>query len=107
MSDSDQILLTAGSILLVDWPSTDVPETLAGAGYAVFVKGGPEPDNYSRYGLHDGKVVGQRIDGPPTHADLVYSHRPVGELPAITAIARHVGATAVWAPIRAHKHGCS
>ena len=45
MSDSDQILLTAGSILLVDWPSTDVPETLAGAGYAVFVKGGPEPDN--------------------------------------------------------------
>jgi predicted CoA-binding protein len=96
MSDAGKILQTAGTILLVDWPSRDVPETLARAGYVVFVKGGPEPDNYSVYEVRDAKAVSRPGSGPPAHADLVYSHRPIGELPGIVALARQVGATAVW-----------
>ncbi len=96
MSDADQILRAADSILLVDWPSKDVPETLSRAGYAVFVKGGPEPTDYSAYDVRGDEVVNRPLGRPPAHADLVYSYRPVSELPAIVALAREVGAAAVW-----------
>jgi hypothetical protein len=43
VSEADRLLSAATSILVIDWPSADVPDTLAGAGYAVYVKGGPEP----------------------------------------------------------------
>jgi predicted CoA-binding protein len=73
-----------------------VPDTLARAGYAVFVKGGPEPGNYWAYELRDGEVAQRRVGRLPEHADLVYSHRPVGELPGIVELARQAGAAAVW-----------
>jgi len=101
-SDPDQILRSADSIVLVDWPSRDVPEALTRAGYMVFVKGGPGPGDYSAYELRDGDVVARPVGAPPGHADLVYSYRPVGELPEIVAIARQAGATAVW-----HQSGLS
>jgi predicted CoA-binding protein len=96
MSQAEQILAAASSIVLVDWPSRDVPDTLARAGYAVAVKGGPEPGNYSVYDVRDGEVLTRRAGQPPESADLVYSHRPVGELPGIVALAKQLGATAVW-----------
>jgi hypothetical protein len=41
VSDADQILRAADSIVVVDWPSRNVPDTLSRAGYDVSVKGGP------------------------------------------------------------------
>jgi predicted CoA-binding protein len=96
MTEADEVLRAARTVLLVDWPSRDVPETLVRAGYTVFVKGGPEPDNYSVQELVDGEVIGRRVGVAPEHVDLVYSHRPLGELPGIVALADRVGAAAVW-----------
>jgi predicted CoA-binding protein len=96
VSDVDQILRAADSIVVVDWPSRDVPETLARAGYTVSVKGGPGPGDYSAYDVRGDEVVDRAVGHPPAHADLVYAYRPVSELPAIAALARQVGATVVW-----------
>lgn len=92
----EQILTSAGSILVIDWPSRDVPETLARAGYTVLVKGGPEPDNFSAWQLQDGEVVVARLGRAPAHVDIVYAHRPVAELPGIVATAGRFAATTVW-----------
>ncbi len=100
--DPDQILQAAGTVVLVDWPSRDVPDAFTRAGYTVYVKGGPGPDSYSAYELRDGDIVARSVRGPPGHADLVYCHRPAVELPQIVAIARQVGAAAVW-----HQSGLS
>jgi predicted CoA-binding protein len=96
VTEARQILRETGSILLVDWPSKDVPETLARAGYTVVVKGGPEPGNYWAYEVRDGEVISRRTGQAPVAVDLVYSHRPVGELPGIVAMAQRLGAGAVW-----------
>jgi predicted CoA-binding protein len=96
MTDAERILKAASSVLVVDWPSRDVPDSLARAGYAVVVKGGPEPDNYQAQELRDGAVVARHVGRPPDHADIVYSHRGLGELPGIVQMARELGATAVW-----------
>jgi predicted CoA-binding protein len=94
--DPERILEAASSILVVDWPSRDVPETLVRAGYAVVVKGGPEPDDYKAQELREGAVVPRPVGRPPDRADIVYSHRPLGELPGIVQLAKEVGATTVW-----------
>jgi predicted CoA-binding protein len=96
VSDPDEILRSAKTILLVDWPSADVPDTLTRAGYTVFVKGGPGPDDFNVREVRDGEVVSSRVGHPPAHADVVYSFRPLSELPGIVGIARRVGASAVW-----------
>ena len=96
MTGADGLLRAARTILLVDWPSREVPETLVRAGFTVFVKGGPEPDDYGLRELRDGQIVDRRVGAPPEHADLIYAHRPVAELPGIVALAAQVGATAVW-----------
>jgi predicted CoA-binding protein len=96
MLAATELLRAARSILLVDWPSRDVPETLVRAGYTVFVKGGPEPDNYRVHELRDGEIADRRIGAPPEHADLLYTHRPIDEMPGIVALAEQVGAATVW-----------
>lgn len=96
MTDAELILGTARTVVVVDWPSRDVPDTLALAGYTVLVKGGPEPDNYSAYEVTRGEVVSRPAGTPPDTADLVYAHRPVAELPGIVMLAQRLGATAIW-----------
>jgi predicted CoA-binding protein len=96
MSEAEQILGAAGTIVVVDWPSRDVPETLARAGYTVLVKGGPGPADYSVWEMRAGQVVPRRTGEPPGNADLVYAHRPVAELAGIASMARELGAAAVW-----------
>jgi len=96
VTEAGQILRETGSILVVDWPSKDVPETLTRAGYTVLVKGGPEPDNYSAYEVQGTEVVSRRTGEAPAAADLVYSYRPIEELPGIVALAQRLGARAVW-----------
>jgi predicted CoA-binding protein len=95
-TEAERILGQAGSVLLVDWPSRDVPDTLTNAGYVVFVKSGPELDNYSISVRRSGQVDTRTIGRQPEHADLVYVHRPLGELPGLVALATTIGATAIW-----------
>lgn len=96
VSEPERILAAASIIAVVDWPSRDVPETLARAGYTVLVKGGPGSADYSVYEIRGGEAVPRPAGEPPARADLVYAHRPVAELPGIASIARQLGATAVW-----------
>ncbi len=96
MTDPQELLRDARVVVLYDWPSEDVPETLTRAGYDVIVYGGPGPEDIFRNELEDGQVVVRRIGVPPTGADLVYSFRPVEELPGIVTAAAQLGAKAVW-----------
>jgi predicted CoA-binding protein len=96
VGDAGQVLDTARTVVVIDWPTKDVPEALARAGYTVLVKGGPEPDNYSAYEVQGTEVVSRRTGEAPAAADLVYSYRPIEELPGIVALAQRLGARAVW-----------
>ncbi len=84
------------TILAIDWPSKELPESLALAGFHVVVRGGPGPEDYSAYELKNGNVTARHIGRPPEHADLIYSHRPLNELPEIIALAKRLGAKTIW-----------
>jgi predicted CoA-binding protein len=96
MSEAERILRAARRVLLVDWPSREVPQALAEAGYAVVVQGGPAPHAYSSWYFTDGEVRRRDLDEPLDHADLVYAHRPIDELPGIVQTALRLGASAMW-----------
>jgi predicted CoA-binding protein len=84
------------TVLVIDWPTRDVPETLTRAGFHVVVRGGPGPEDYSAYELNSGEVVTYRVGRPPERADLIYSHRPFSELPEIIATAKNLQAKTIW-----------
>lgn len=96
MADAERLLRAARSVLIVDWPSRDVPDTLARAGYTAIVKSGPGPDDYARQELRDGQVLARGLGHAPAQVDLVYAHRSLEELPAIVALAKQLGAATVW-----------
>ena len=91
-----RILAETRSILVIDWPSRDVPASLAFAGFTVFVKGGPGPADYAAWELDRGEPVARQLGREPDRVDLVYCHRPFGELPGIVALAGRLGAHAFW-----------
>jgi hypothetical protein len=76
VGDVADLLASTRSVLVVDWPSRDVPESLARAGYDVVVSGGAEPDNYSVYETVGRDVVvrflGRRPDRVVEAAGLRY-----------------------------------
>ena len=94
--DARKILAEARNVLVIDWPSRDVPATLAGAGFAVTVKGGPGPADYTAWETVDGEVVTRPLGRAPEHVDLVYCHRPIEELASILSLAQSLGAAVVW-----------
>ena len=96
MNDAERILAAAQTVLVIDWPSRDVPESLARSGRMVVVQGGPGPEDHTAWELQDGEVVVRPVGRRPEHADLVYSYRPLDELPAIVATAVELGAHAIW-----------
>jgi predicted CoA-binding protein len=89
-------LHSAHTILVIDWPTKEVPESLTLAGFHVVVHGGPGPEDYSVYELNNGNVVPRHLGRPPERADLVYSHRPLSELPQIIATAKNLHAKTIW-----------
>jgi len=91
-----EVLARAASVLVIDWPSRDVPDSLARAGYAVTVKSGPGPQDFTAQELRDGEVVPRPVGRRPHGVDVVYSHRPLDELPGIVATAQELGAEVVW-----------
>ena len=91
-----RLLAEARSVLVIDWPSRDVPASLTFAGFTVFVKGGPGPADYTAWELDRGEPVSRPLGHEPGRVDLVYCHRPFGELPGIIALAGRLGARAFW-----------
>lgn len=92
----NELLKTVHTVLVIDWPSKEVPEILARAGFHVVVHGGPGPEDYSVYELRNGQTVERHIGRPPEHADLIYSYRPLNELPKIIATAKGIHAKTIW-----------
>jgi sugar phosphate isomerase/epimerase len=96
-----EILRAVETVLVIDWPSKEVPELLARAGLNVVVRGGPGPEDYSIYEINkgevnDGEVTVRRAGRQPETADLLYSYRPLSELPGIIATAKELGAKTIW-----------
>ena len=99
-----EIFRTVQTILVIDWPSKELPETLTRAGFHVVVRGGPRPEDHSAYELHSsrnlahdpGEVVVRHIGRAPERADLIYSYRPLSELPEIITTAKRLGAQTIW-----------
>ena len=94
MSDYRRLLSTSTSILLIDWPDRDVPDTLARHGFSVVAQEGE--DRYVGYQVVNGEVVARPLDIAPQRADIVYCHRPMDELPEIIELARDLNARSVW-----------
>ena len=91
------LLRDARSVLVVDWPSPDVPDALLAAGYEVFVKGGPGPRDYAvRERSADGSILSRPVGEAPAGVDLVYAHRPLAELDGLIAMAVSLQARALW-----------
>ncbi len=96
VADLRGLFASVKTILVIDWPSKDVPEALARAGFQVIVKGGPGPSDFAAYEVENGQVVRRGAGCTPTHADLVYSYRPLDELPGIIDTAKSLGAGVLW-----------
>ncbi len=96
MADAADVLMATESVLLIDWPSRDVPDSLARAGYRVVSQDGPGIENYNAYEFDGADVSIRNLGVEPDHADLVYTHRPYDELPEILEFAQRIGASAIW-----------
>lgn len=95
--DAVEVLRSARRVLVIDWPARDVPDSLALAGVQVVAHEGPGEEDYVRYEVQEGAVVTRPPGAAPAAVDLVYTFRPVEELPDILAMAQSVGERAVWA----------
>ena len=84
------------SVLVIDWPSREVPETLARRGFDVVVRGGPRPEDFSAFDCSGSEITVRKIGRPPERADLVYAFRPLSELPGIIALAKDLQAHTIW-----------
>ncbi len=86
-------------VLLVDWPSPDVPRALVDAGCTV-LSANLARGTASSYGVEhrDGeeKLVITPLDVLPRHVDVVSLFRPPEEHAVITRRAVELGAHAVW-----------
>jgi hypothetical protein len=89
-------LKSTGTVLVIDWPTKEVPETLARAGLRVVVRGGPGPEDYSLYELRDGAVRTSRLGRAPESADLIYAYLPITELSSIIETAKRLNAKEIW-----------
>jgi predicted CoA-binding protein len=96
VTDAVETLRNARSVLVIDWPSPDVPDSLVRAGHEVYLKSGPGPRDNNIRELEDGEIVVRPVGEAPGHVDLVYAYRPEAELPAIVSAAKQLGATALW-----------
>ena len=94
--DAREILKGVDTVLVIDWPSKDVPDSLTLAGFKVVVKGGPGPEDYFAHEIKYGNIESRRVGHPPQRADLVYSYRPLSELPGILELAQTLHATTLW-----------
>jgi len=93
--DAMHLLHGAQVVLLIDWPSRDVPEALARSGLEVISDEGPHR-GYHVYQADGDEVGATPASRAPERADIVYAHRPLDELPDIVERATALGAQAIW-----------
>jgi hypothetical protein len=67
----DQVPTDANSILLVDWSSRDVPETLVRPGHTVLVKGWTRAGQLLGWGATHAEVLVVKLAPAPGHVDIV------------------------------------
>ena len=114
MSAARGVLPAGAVVVLVDWPSPDVPRSLLAAGLTVLsvnhvrrtassysvadgeVVAGDGVDVLPAERRGDGDLVIRRLDAMPSHADVVCAYRPTAELAAITQMAVEFGAHTMW-----------
>jgi len=96
MTDVARLLGGAITILLIDWPSRDVPDTLARHGFNVVSHDGAGATEFNSYTVDGDEVRIDHVGRLPERADIVYTHRPIDELPEIVDTAKSVDARAVW-----------
>jgi predicted CoA-binding protein len=92
MGVAEEVLSRSNTVVVIDWPSQEVPMALAAAGYRTFSHEGPGDDAWF---LYEGEKR-THASGPPESADLVYTYRPCDELPGIVEFAKTLGARAIW-----------
>ena len=82
-----------GTVLLVDWPSRDVPDSLARAGFEVVAQEGP-----SVFAAYEalGDEVRARPTQQPRRVDVVYAYRPSDEVSEIVELAVRLGARTMY-----------
>src|SRR5215467_878148 len=94
------ILLRSSKMCVRFWSSAGrarmAPKNWHSGGFTSMSRGGPGPTDYSVYELSDGRVVARHIGRPPERAELVYSYRPLSELPQIVARAKALQAETIW-----------
>jgi predicted CoA-binding protein len=103
MTDVARLVSETRTVLLIDWPSREVPETLARRGFTVVSAEGP--GKYNAYEVEATVVRARDVGRLPDRADLVYAHRPVDELPEIVDTAKSIGARAIWLQSGRNKAG--
>ena len=92
--DPAAILGAARAVLLVDWPSADVPRALIEAGLTVF---GYSPSRYSTAQIAGDRLVFNPLDAHPAHVDVVCTYRPAAEMSDIvTSLVLPSGARTLW-----------
>ena len=92
----NEVLDATKFVIAIDYPGTEVPETLVRGGFIVITHDGPGPLDYKVWSIDGDTVTSKQLDHTPTMADLVYTYRPLDELPGIVEQARRWGAKAIW-----------
>jgi predicted CoA-binding protein len=92
----DEVLDATTHVVVIDYPSTDVPETLVRGGFLVISHDGPTDDDYNVWIIENEVVTHRPLDHVPSGADLVYTYRPLDELQGIAELAQRWGAKAIW-----------
>lgn len=100
-TDPSRVLAEAHHVLVHNWPSTDVPHTLARAGLAVTVIGGPAPDDVTVTEVVDGEIASRWTGVLPERVDVLYVYPWPGfalerDLPGAVATAAQRGASTLW-----------
>ena len=97
MTDPDgaELLRQAKTILLIDWPSRDVPDTLAQLDLTVISDAG-RGRGYIAHVMDGETVALRKIDKLPARFDIVYAHRPIDELPSIIKRALELKSSTIW-----------
>jgi len=105
MTTPAEILRAAQTVVLHDWPSQEVPDELVAAGLDVTYQGGPDPDDLFVTRLVDGRPDTRKSGTLPQSADVIYSHRPIEEMPRLLEEAQALGARVLWHQSGVDEHG--
>jgi hypothetical protein len=95
VGEAAEALRSAKTILLVSYIGPEVPVTLAEAGFTVYAKSGPGPNDWSAIDAADGELVATPMDAPPVSVDLVHLDVSTA-FDEYVGVAQQLGAKTFW-----------